>query len=143
MMASALDVNTNKLIANAAGKLKEAGIKAPAFVGLVKSGAHNERPPEQEDFFYLRCASIMRQAYIRNVIGVQRLRLHFGGKKNRGVRPERHVRAGGSTIRKAFQALEKAGFMEKVEKGQYRGRKLTAKGRKLLDGSAKEVKKNG
>lgn len=141
-MASALDVDTNKLLAKVAGKLKESGVQQPAFVGLVKSGAHNERPPEQDDFFYTRCASMMRQAYVRNIIGVQRLRLHYGGNKNRGVKPNRHTRAGGSTIRKAFQALEKAGLMEKVEKGQQKGRKLTAKGRKLLDISAKEVKKD-
>lgn len=140
-MTSAMDVDANKLHAKVAEKLKGIGIKAPAFVGLVKSGAHNERPPEQEDFFYVRCASLMRQAYARNIIGVRKLTIHYGGKKNRGVRPQRHVRAGGSTIRKAFQALEKAGLMEKVEKGQKKGRRLSPAGRKLLDASAKEVKK--
>lgn len=140
-MASALDVDVNKLNAKVAEKLKGMGVKAPAFVGLVKAGAHNDRPPEQEDFFFLRCASMMRQAYSKNIVGVQRLRSHYGGNKNRGVRPNRHVRAGGSTIRKAFQALEKAGFMEKVEKGVKKGRKLTAAGRKLLDSSAKDVRK--
>ncbi|MDD5337153.1 MAG: 40S ribosomal protein S19 [Candidatus ainarchaeum sp.] len=140
-MASALDVDVNKLMASVAAKLKESGIVAPKFVGIVKTGAHNERPPEQPDFFYLRCASLMRQAYVRNIVGVRKLRDHYGSVKNRGVRPERHVKAGGSTIRKGFQALEKAGFMEKVEKGIKKGRKLTAKGRKLLDSCAKEVKK--
>ncbi len=140
-MASAIDVDANKLNAKVAEKLMEMGIQQPAFVGIVKSGAHNQRPPEQENFFFVRCASIMRQAYLRNIIGVQKLRIHYGGKKNRGVRPNRHRRAGGSTIRKAFQALEKAGLMEKVEKGPKKGRRLTAKGRKLLDSSAKEVKK--
>ncbi len=141
-MASALDVDANKLIAKAAESLKEAGIKAPEFVGLVKSGAHAERPPEQENFFFIRCASIMRQAYVRNIVGVQRLRTHYGGRKRRGVRPGRQARAGGSTIRKAMQALEKAGFMEKAEKGERKGRKLTAKGRKLLDSSAKQAAKD-
>ncbi len=141
-MVSALDVDTNKLLVNVAEKLKKIGIVVPVFVGLVKTGAHAERLPEQDDFFYVRCASIMRQAYIRNIIGVQRLRLHYGGKKNRGVKPNKHVRAGGSIIRKAFQALENAGFIEKIEKGKQKGRKLTSKGRKLLDHSAKEVKKS-
>ncbi|VVB99370.1 30S ribosomal protein S19e [uncultured archaeon] len=140
-MASAMDVDANKLNAKVAAKLKEMGVQQPAFVGLVKSGPQADRPPQHEDFFFVRCASMMRQAYTRNVIGVQRLRLHYGGKKNRGVKPNRHVRTGGSTIRKAFQALEKAGLMEKVEKGLARGRRLTPKGRKLLDQSAKEVKK--
>lgn len=140
-MSSALDVDANKLIANVAEKIKNMGVKAPAFVGIVKSGAHVERPPEQENFFFLRCASIMRQAYVRNIIGVQRLRSHYGGRKNRGVKPQKHKKAGGSIIRKALQALEKAGLMEKVEKGRSKGRKLSAKGRKLLDNAAKEIKK--
>ncbi|MBU0586636.1 40S ribosomal protein S19 [Candidatus Micrarchaeota archaeon] len=139
-MSSALDVDVNKLNAKVAEKLKGMGIVVPKFVGVVKSGAHADRPPEQDDFFFVRCASVMRQAYVRNIVGVQRLRTHYGGKKSRGVRPERYMRAGGSTVRKAMQALEKAGLMEKVDKGQRKGRTLTAKGRKLLDNSAKETK---
>ncbi|MEW6528756.1 MAG: 30S ribosomal protein S19e [Candidatus Micrarchaeota archaeon] len=140
-MVSALDVNTNKLLTNVAGKLKEKGVTTPSFIGSVKTGAHNERLPEQDDFFYVRCASILRQTYIRNVVGVQRLRLHYGGKKNRGVKPNKSVRAGGSIIRKALQALENAGFIEKIEKGKIKGRKLTPQGRKLLDQCAKEIKR--
>ena len=63
------------------------------------------------------------------------MRRHYGGKKNRGVKPEKHVPAGGSTIRKAFQALEEAGLMEKGSTG----RKLTPKGMSLLDNVAGEL----
>lgn len=142
-MASALDVDANKLNVRVAEKLKEFGITPPPFVGLVKSGAHKDRPPQQDNFFFIRCASLMRQAYINNIIGVRRMRTHYGGSKNRGVKPNRFVRAGGSTIRKAFQALEKAGLMEKVDKGKHKGRRLTAAGRKLIDQCAKDVKKGG
>jgi len=129
------DVDPNRLIAKVADRLKEAKIPKPAFVGLVKSGAHTSRPPEQEDFWYIRCASILRQAYISNKIGTGMLRKHYGGRKKRGTKPERHALAGGSTIRKAMQELEKAGFLAKEKKG----RVLTAKGRKLLDNAAREV----
>jgi small subunit ribosomal protein S19e len=140
-MASALDVDANKLIAKVAEKLKGSGVEAPWFAGVVKSGAHKERPPEQEDFFFIRCASVLRQAYVRGIIGVRRLRTHYGGNKNRGVRPERHTKAGGSTIRKALQAMEAAGLMAKAEKDGKKGRKLTAKGQKMLDNAAKDVGK--
>lgn len=140
MMTSAIDVDVNKLNAKVAEKLKEIGMVQPSFISFVKTGAHAERPPEQENFFYVRCASILRQAYLRNIMGVRKLRIHYGGRKNRGVKPQRHVRAGGSIIRKAFQALEKAGLMEKIEKGARSGRKLTPAGRKFLDNAAKEVK---
>ncbi len=133
-MVTAYDVEPNKLIAKAAEKLKEMKIEKPAFVGLVKTGSHAQRPPQDEDFWYVRCASILRQAYVNDAVGINRLRRHYGGKKSRGVRPNVHAPAGGSTIRKAMQQLEKAGLLAK----QKTGRVLTAKGRKLLDAAAKE-----
>jgi len=134
-MVRVYDADANALIEKTAEKLKGMGIKKPDFVGLVKSGAHADRPPQSADFWYARCASLLRQAYVNSNVGVQRMRRHYGGKKNRGVKPEKHVAAGGSTIRKAFQALEEAGLMEKGSAG----RKLTAKGMSLLDNVAGEL----
>ena len=132
-MVTVFDVDPNKLIAKAAEKLKTK-VQKPAFVGLVKSGAHAERPPQQADFWFLRCASILRQAYVSTSIGTNRLRRHYGGRKRRGVKPARHMPAGGSTIRKAMQELEKAGMLIKEKKG----RRISARGRQLLDQAAKE-----
>lgn len=133
-MVTVFDVDPNKLIEKTAEKLKAMNIPKPAFVGIVKSGAHVERPPQQENFWYLRCASILRQIYINNNVGVVKLRRHYGGRKRRGVKPQIHAPAGGSTIRKAMQELEKAGLLVKEKTG----RVLSAKGRKLLDEAAKE-----
>jgi small subunit ribosomal protein S19e len=133
-MVTAYDVEANKLIENAAKKLKDMKIAKPEFVGMVKSGAHAARPPQSDEFWYFRCASILRQAYMNDSIGINRLRRHYGGKKRRGVRPGRHAPAGGSTIRKAMQELERAGLMVK----QKAGRTLSPKGRKFLDSVAKE-----
>ena len=44
--------------------------------------------------------------------------------------------AGGNEIRKILQQLEKAGYIEKEKKG---GRKITSKGTKFLDNTAKVV----
>ncbi len=133
-MVTVYDVEANKLIEKAAEKLKGMKIAKPDFVGMVKSGAHAERPPQQENFWYIRCASILRQAYINEGIGISKLRRHYGGRKRRGLRPERHVPAGGSTIRKAMQELEKAGLLIKEKNGRI----LSPKGRKFLDMAAKE-----
>lgn len=133
-MVTVYDVEANKLIGKAAEKLKEMNIEKPAFVGLVKTGAHAQRPPQDADFWYVRCASILRQAYVNENVGINRLRRHYGGAKSRGVRPNAHAPSGGSTIRKAMQQLEKAGLLAK----QKTGRVLTAKGRKFLDSVAKE-----
>jgi len=133
-MVTVYDVEPNKFIEKAAEKLKSMRIAKPPFVGLVKSGAHTERPPQQDNFWYIRCASILRQAYVGERIGTNKLRRHYGGRKRRGLRPERHAPAGGSTIRKAMQELEKAGLLIK----QKNGRVLSPKGRQFLDTVAKE-----
>jgi len=138
-MVSCLDVDPNKLIGNVAKKLEELGIEKPVFVGIAKTGAHAQRPPSQENFWYLRCASVMRQIYINSNVGTNRLRRHYGGRKTRGVKPERHYPAGGSTIRKAMQSLEKAGLVKKDKKGRI----LSPNGRKLLDQTAKEIGMSG
>lgn len=134
-MVTVYDVEANKVIQKTAQKLKELGLEKPAFVDYVKSGSHAERPPEDPNFWYVRCASLLRQAYVSGVIGTRRLRRHYGGKKKRGVKAEHHKPAGGSIIRRGMQALEKLGLLMKAKKG----RKLSAAGRKLLDGVAKEV----
>lgn len=133
-MKTALDIEPNKFIEALAERLKGL-VEEPEYIKFVKTGAHVERPPEQEDFWYIRCASILRQAYKQPRVGVNRLRTHYGGRKNFGVKPEHHVKAGGKIIRNALQALEKAGLLEKAEKG----RKLSSKGRKLLDEVAKSL----
>lgn len=136
-MVTVYDADPNKLIEKVAEKLKASKVEKPEFIGLVKSGSHTQRPPDSGDFWYVRCASILRQIYVNSKTGTVRLRKHYGGKKSRGVKPEIHVPAGGSTIRKAMQNLEKAGYLSKGDKDK--GRILTAKGRQLLDNAAKEV----
>ncbi len=134
-MVTVYDVTPNKLVAKVAAKLEGMGIAAPAWVGTVKSGSHCERLPQQKNFWYIRLAAILRNAYVNGTIGVSSLRTHFGGKKIRGVRPEKKRRAGGAIIRKGIQALEKAGLLIKRKKG----REITAAGKKLMDAAAKEA----
>jgi small subunit ribosomal protein S19e len=134
-MVTVYDVTPNKLVGKVADKLKGMNIPQPAFIGTVKSGSHRERMPSQKDFWYIRLAAILRNTYIHGNVGVGKLRTHFGGKKIRGVRPERKAKSGGSIIRKGMQALEKAGLLAKKKTG----RELTAAGKKLLDAAAKEA----
>lgn len=133
-MVTVYDVNAGKLVKKVAEKLKGMGIAQPSYVGTVKSGSHAERMPQQKDFWYVRLASMLRNTYVHGNVGVGKLMLHYGGKKIRGVRPERKRKAGGSIIRKGFQALEKAGLVVKKKTG----REISAAGKKLLDSAAKE-----
>jgi small subunit ribosomal protein S19e len=136
---SVYDVNSHILIKKVAEKLKEMGIEKPKYVDLVKSGSHKERLPQQKDFWYIRLASILRNLYIHGNTGVGSLRLHYGGRKIRGVKPEKKRKASGSIIRRGLQALEKAGLVAKKKVG----REITPAGQKLLDSVSKEIFKGG
>jgi small subunit ribosomal protein S19e len=96
---------------------------------------HRQLPPAQPDWWYTRCASVLRRIYIDGPVGVQRLRSLYGGRRNRGVRPDRHERAGGAIIRNSLQQLEKAGYVKSVKEG----RVVTPAGMSFLDKVATEM----
>ena len=111
----------------------------PEWVGFVKSGVSRERPPISEDFWFIRAASILRQLYIKGVVGVGRLRTRYGSSMARGGRSNIFVKSGGKIIRVILQQAEAAGLVEKVLRLQH-GRRLTEAGRDLLDSIGVEEK---
>jgi len=123
----------NEKLAEALKQIPE--FKEPEWSLFVKSGVSRIKPPTNKDFWFKRAASILRQAYIRKVVGVNRLRTRYGSKQNRGMRPEKFKKASGKIIRTILQQGEKAGLLEKYNvSGKRAGRKLTAKGKELLEG---------
>ncbi len=147
-MTTVYDVPADLLIAKLAKYLKEKvkEVSPPPWAKFVKTGVHKERPPQDPDWWYVRCASILRKLYLKGPIGVERCRKFYGGRKDRGHAPEHTYKGSGAIIRKAFQQLEAAGLVEKVKKeikGKevIVGRGLTRKGRSLLDSLAHEVAK--
>jgi len=137
-MVSAREVDSSKLVAQLKERLKSVEqIKPPAWATFVKSGIHRERPPQQSDFWYVRAAAILRRVYFDGPIGVSKLRTYFGGRRRRGYRPAKFSRAGGSILRKILQQLEAADFIAKDKKG----RKITPKGQKFVNGIAAEIRK--
>ena len=136
-MADILSVQSGKYnssLAEALKKIEE--IKKPEWISFVKSGPHKARPIFDEDFWHKRTASILRQIYVRGVVGVQRLRTRYGGRKKRGSPPAEFRKSGGKIIRTILQQLEKAGFVEKV-KDKKSGRKLTEKSKRFMEDVAK------
>lgn len=127
----------NSVLKEELKKVKE--INPPSWSLFVKSGVHRERIPQQDDFWYVRSASVLRRLYLDNSVGVNRLRSYFGGKKRRGHKPAHFREASGSIIRKIVQQLESSGLVER--NANKVGRKLTPQGRKLLDKIAYEVSK--
>jgi small subunit ribosomal protein S19e len=122
----------NQKLAHALKHIPE--FKEPEWAQFVKTSPSKERPTDDPDFWHKRAASILRQIYKNNVIGVNRLRTKYGSKKNRGMKPEKFVRSGGKIIRTILQQCDAAGFTEiaKAIKGIRRtkpGRQLTLKGK--------------
>jgi len=137
-MVTAREVEQQKLVERLKEELKKMEeIKPPEWARFVKSGVHKQRPPEQPDFWYIRAASVLRRIYIDGPVGVERLRSYYGGARKRGYFPKHFRKGSGAIIRKILQQLEKAGLVEKTAKG----RKISPKGQKLLNGVAAEVKK--
>ena len=114
--------------------------EAPEWAIFVKSGVSRERPPIDDDFWYTRAASILRQLYIKGIVGVGKLRTRYGSRQDRGGRKSKFKKSGGKIIRVILQQAEAAGLVEKVLRMQH-GRRLTAKGRELLDSIEVEDKK--
>lgn len=114
-------------------------VKPPPWASFAKTGTDREHPPLQDDWWYIRAASILRKLYVRGEpVGIESLRVAYGGRKNYGSSPEHFVKGSGSVIRTILQQLEKAGLVEKVER---KGRRLTPKGVSLLDKLALEILK--
>jgi small subunit ribosomal protein S19e len=139
-MTTVYDVPAKELIDAIAKKLEsEQVIETPEQNIYSRTGTNKQNPPTEKNWWYIRCASILRKIYISNVIGVEHLRAEYGGKKDRGSKPYKAVRGSGSIVRRAVQQLEKAGYVSKI-KG--RGRMLTSKGRSFLDNTSYEVLKS-
>ncbi|PIN86759.1 30S ribosomal protein S19e [Candidatus Woesearchaeota archaeon CG10_big_fil_rev_8_21_14_0_10_44_13] len=141
-MVSMNDVPVNDLIDNTAEKLKKIPeIKPLPWATFVKTGMHKERPPIRADWWYVRAAAVLRSVAKLGPVGVSKLRTKYGGRKNRGHKPDKFFRGSGNILRKILQQLEKAQLVKKVEKGGRKGRILAPKGASLLSNAAFDVSK--
>ncbi|MGV9168460.1 MAG: 30S ribosomal protein S19e [Promethearchaeia archaeon] len=138
-MPTVYDIPANVLIDRLSEELKSKDeIAPPDWSYYVKTGVHKERAPDDSDWWYTRCAAILRKVYLEGPIGTEKLRIHFGGKKRNGSRPNKFRKGSGSIIRNVLQQLEKAGFI-KTKKGE--GRVVTSMGHSYLDKLSSVMKK--
>jgi small subunit ribosomal protein S19e len=120
----------NQALAKALKEIEE--FKQPEWSNFVKTSSSKERPPQDPEFWHKRAASILRQIYLKKIVGTNRLRTRYGSNKNRGGKPSKFQKAGGKIIRTILQQAESAELIEKM-KGRKSGRQLTAKGKELLE----------
>ncbi len=79
-MTTLYDVPTKELIDEVAKKLQnDKSIVLPEENRYVITGVHKENPPSNKDWWYVRCAAILRKIYIKNTIGIEQLRAEYGG----------------------------------------------------------------
>ena len=135
-MAKVYDVPSDMLISRLTDILKGEDIPAPPWIPFVKTGAHADKPPQDRDWWYTRCASILRKIYLHGPVGINDLRGSYGGGRPSGYGAAHHRDAGGAIIRNAIRGLEKLGYVEKVEK---KGRVISKQGMQKLDRLATEI----
>jgi len=137
-LATPHNVPASKFIERLAKYLKENvdEVQPLSWTSVAKTGIHVEKQPQNPDWWYVRSASVLRKVYIHGPIGIEDLRSDYGGRKNRGSKPDAVKKAGGSNIRKILQQLETAGL---VVTSRPEGRKMSPKGRKLLQEIAGDI----
>ena len=135
-MEKSYDVPAEELIEKMTEQIKkEKKIQPPDWAAFVKTGVHAERIPQNKDWWYTRCASLIRKVYIHGPIGVSELRSEYGGRKQIGYNLSHHRNAGGAIIRKALQQLQQAGYIVNKRKG----RLISEEGMKKVDRIATEL----
>lgn len=140
-MTTVYDVPAEELIEAVIEELEsEDAVEQPDWIAYTKSGADRELPPEQEQFWARRTASLLRKVAVDGPVGVGALQTEYGGSKQGSnryqVRPKHSADGSGNVIRTALQQLEEAGYVETAE-GE--GRKVTPDGQALLDDTAEDV----
>eukprot|EP01053_Blabericola_migrator_P011870 Blabericola_migrator_1__11869@NODE_722_length_6730_cov_58_989494_g520_i0_p5_GENE_NODE_722_length_6730_cov_58_989494_g520_i0NODE_722_length_6730_cov_58_989494_g520_i0_p5_ORF_typecomplete_len150_score24_61Ribosomal_S19e/PF01090_19/2e53_NODE_722_length_6730_cov_58_989494_g520_i016212070 len=130
------DVPAAAFIAAYAKHLKESGqFEVPKWAEYAKTGCYKELAPYDQDFLYIRAASIIRHLAFRADAGINRLRKVYGGAENKGVRPSHHRDASGKVIRHCIQQLQK---MELLSQEGRSIRILSSKGQASINQVAKQ-----
>jgi len=140
-MTTLYDVPADDLIEAVADRLADDGdVEAPDWIEFTTTGVGRELPPEQEDFWTTRTASLLRKIAVDGPVGVGALATEYGSTKGGSnryqVRPPSQTDGSRKIIRTALQQLEAADYLQTEGND---GRVVTADGRQLLDEVADEV----
>ena len=131
-------VEPEKLINTVAEKLRDfPEIKPPEGSQFWKTAFFKELAPiDHENFWYIRCASLLRKIKKFGPVGVNKLRKYYGGKNKHGPGRHHSAKGSGKIIRVALQQLEKANLIVKQERD---GRIVSPEGTSLLERTAYSI----
>jgi len=133
-MVNFKDVPPEMLIKEISLRLK-GSIKEPPWVMEVKTGQHKERGPVEQDWYFIRAASVLRKIALYSPIGIERLSSEYGGKVDRGSARYHASKGSRKVVRSVVQGLEDLGYVVKSGKG----RSVSPAGLKLLNSVAAEI----
>ena len=108
----------------------------------MKTACFKELGPLDQDWLYVRAASIAYQLYMRGKVGVGGLRKHYSENQRRGTMKEHTRAAAGKNIRYALQQLSAIGLVGDLkyeESDHISGKMLTKKGYTDMDRIAKQI----
>jgi small subunit ribosomal protein S19e len=138
-MVTLYDVPADELIDELATRLEDR-IDAPDWANYAKTGVSKELPPQQDDFWPVRAASLLRKVAVDGPVGVDRLSTAYGDHNQGSTRyrvAAAHAEAGSKKIiRTILQQLEDEDL---VSTAQGEGRVVTPAGQSLLDEIAADV----
>ncbi|WP_248897883.1 30S ribosomal protein S19e [Haloplanus halobius] len=138
-MVTLYDVPADALIDALADRLDDR-IEEPDWANYTKTSSSKELPPQQEDFWAVRAASLLRKVAVDGPVGVDRLSTAYGDSKQGSTRyrvAPSHAEPGSKNIiRTILQQLEDEDLIS-VAQGE--GRVATPEGRSLLDEVAADV----
>ena len=138
-MVTLYDAPADALIEALAADLSDR-LETPEWAEFAKSGPSRELPPEQEDFWARRAASVLRKVAMKAPIGVERLSTEYGGTKDGSnryqVAPSKRSDGSQKVLREILQQLEDEGLIM-TRDGE--GRDITPEGQSLLDSTAGKV----
>mmetsp|Transcript_1233 Transcript_1233/g.2497 ORF Transcript_1233/g.2497 Transcript_1233/m.2497 type:complete len:156 (-) Transcript_1233:129-596(-) len=113
----------------------------PVWADTVKTAVFKEMCPADEDWYYIRAASVARKIYLNPGTGVGRLQKWYGGRYRRGSRTEHYRKASAGIIRSIMTQLVDMKVIESSPSGK--GRQMTKVGQQDLDriaGSVEDAK---
>jgi small subunit ribosomal protein S19e len=112
----------------------------PDWVNYAKTGSSKELPPQQDDFWDVRAASLLRKVAVDGPVGVDRLSTAYGDRKQGSTRyrvAAKHTEPGSKNIiRTILQQLEEEDL---IATAQGEGRVVTPEGQSFLDEVAADV----
>ena len=138
-MVTIYDVPAEALIDAVADSLAD-DLEPPEWAEIVKTGPGRELPPDQQDFWAVRAAALLRKIAMDGPVGVDRLSSAFGtkvrGSTRYGFGGRKHTGGSRKIIRLLLQELEELDY---VETASGEGRRITPAGQSFLDGAAADV----